>query len=90
MDDQLRRIEAKLDQLASQVGETHTAMFTRGGAFDRLDAVEKRADEVATAHNNTKAELDGIKGKVAFAAACASSLVAIAWALISKFWNPHN
>ena len=90
MDDQLLRIERKLDELAKTVGETHTAMFTRGGAFDRIDAVESKASSIEQAHSVTRSEVDGIKGKVSLAAALVSSVVAIVWALVSKFWNPHN
>ena len=83
MDDQLQRIEAKLDALSEKAGETHTALFTRGGGFDRLDAVEKKASDVCL-------EVSSMKAKVAFAATCVSSLVAIVWAIIAKFWNPQN
>jgi tetrahydromethanopterin S-methyltransferase subunit G len=83
MDDQLRRIEAKLDELSTKVGETHTSMFTRGGAFDRLDAVEKKTNEVYD-------EVGAFRAKVVFAASCVSAAVALIWAVVSKFWTPHN
>ena len=90
MDDQLRRIEAKLDALGEKLEQTHTSMFTRGGAFDRIDNLERKTSELGESSAKTRSDLDGLKGKVAFAASCISAIVAVAWAVITKFWNPHN
>ena len=75
--------------LAKQTAETNTTITMRGGVFDRLDGVESAVKSVAEKSSETKAELNTIKAKVAFAAACISALVASAWALFTHAWKSN-
>lgn len=75
--------------LAKQTAETNTTIIMRGGVFDRLDGVESAVKSVAEKSSETKAELNTIKAKVAFAAACISALVASAWALFTHAWKSN-
>ena len=75
--------------LAKQTAETNTSIIMRGGVFDRLDGVESAVKAVAEKSSETKSELNTIRAKVAFAAACISALVAAAWALFTHAWKAN-
>lgn len=75
--------------LSKQTSETNTTIIMRGGVFDRLDGVESAVKAVGEKATETKSELNTIKAKVAFAAACVSALVASAWALFTHAWKSN-
>mgnify|MGYP001252629471 CR=1 FL=1 len=85
--DGFKSLREDIKDLARQTAETNTTIVMRGGVIDRLDAAEKGINIIGEKAAETKADLNTIKAKVAFAAACVSALVASVWALFTHFWK---
>lgn len=80
-------IRESISELVKKTTETNTTIIMRGGVLDRLDNVEKCSEKTADKTSEVRAELNTIKAKVAFAAACISSLIAAAWSIVTHFWK---
>ena len=83
------KIHNDIKALAKQTAETNTTMIMRGGIFDRLDHVETAAEKASEKAGEARQELNTIKAKVAFAAACVSALVAAVWAVLTHLWKAN-
>jgi hypothetical protein len=86
----LRDIRESVKIVEKSCANFDTALTLRGGGvLDRLSNVEDSAAAAKKAATETREDLNTIKAKVAFAAACVSALVAAIWAVATKIWDKN-